>query len=539
MTRKLSGQPGSRRPSFVKVLAVAAVFAASIVAAPAANATGGLTTQDLTGTITAADLANTLVGSGVTVSNVAYTGANNAAGTFSGGGTGDGSIIGFDRGVILSSGSIANVVGPNQFNNVTTANGQPGDTDLNGLLSSESTQDAAVLSFNFVANASSISFRYVFASDEYNEYANSSFNDVFGFFVNGNTLSADCAKVDGAPVSVNTINGGNPFGTSPSHPELYRNNSLTDPGPATINTEMDGLTTVLLCQAPVVANETNTMKLAIADVGDQAYDSNVFIEAGSLTTVPPVGTPTNVNAFPSKGSAIITWTPPEPDANAPIDSFDVTCTATGNSDDSVTVNVAGTESSAQVGGLTNGTEYTCAVRARSGDAVGDYSDPSAPFTPSDMSVAQFVDPIAGGKVNLTPKQDSLGTSGRFVIPPQTSTSSALAVTGGDPVIVFASLFGTPGEEDVTCGGNTCIGQGIEWSISDPNAIGIMKIVFIESPSLTHGASPKFANVYKDDVLLPNCAESVKIMCVNDRDLLRDGGWRIKIRVNGADPRGRV
>ena len=80
--------------------------------------------------------------------------------------------------------------------------------------------------------------------------------------MNGSTVAADCATIDGQPVSVNTINGGNPIGTDASHPELFRNNS-TDPGPPAIDTEMDGLTTVLLCQAPVVANEPNTMKLAI------------------------------------------------------------------------------------------------------------------------------------------------------------------------------------------------------------------------------------------------------------------------------------
>lgn len=537
MTRKRPGRPGSTHRSFVKVAAVAAVFAASVVAAPAAGATTGLATQSLSDSLTPTILATTLVGTGVTISNVQYTGANGAAGTFSGGGTGDGSTIGFDQGVVLSSGSIANVVGPNSHSAVTTQNGQPGDAALDGLLTNQSTQDAAALSFDFTANASSISFRYVFASDEYNEYVNSGFNDVFGFFVNGNTLSADCATVDGQPVSIDRINGGNPFGTNASHPELFRNNS-TDLGlPTPINTEMDGLTTVLLCQAPVVANETNTMKLAIADVNDENLDSNVFIEAGSLTTIPPVGTPTNVIGNPSNGSAIVTWTPPEPDVNAPIDSFDVTCTATGNPDNSVTVNVAGTESAAQVGGLANGTEYTCSVRAHSGDSVGDYSDPSAPFMPSDGSVAQFLDPNVGGTVNLTPGQDSLGTSGQFVIPPQSPGSLALA--GSDPVIVIASLFGIPGQVDVTCGLNPCVGQGIEWSISDPNAIGIMKVIFIESPSLTHGAKVKKVGVYKDDVRLPNCERQIKIMCVANRDRTTVGGWRITIKVNGQDPRGRV
>lgn len=536
MIRKHPGF-GSAHPSFVKVAAVAAVFVSSVVAAPAAHATDPLVTQDLT-TLTAPDLANMLVGSGVTsISNVSYTGANNAAGEFSGGGTGSGATIGFDQGVVLSTGSVSNVVGPNQSDSITTNNAGSGDADLEGLLSGQTTQDAAALSFNFVANASSISFQYVFASDEYNEYANTQYNDVFGFFVNGSDLGADCATVDGQPVSVDTINGGNPFGTNASHPELYRNNSLT-PGPATIDTEMDGLTTVLLCQAPVLANQTNTMKLAIADVTDGSYDSNVFIEAGSLTTATPVGTPTNVVGNPSNGSAIVTWTPPEANSNAPIDSFEVHCTATANSDDSVTVSVAGTESAAQVNGLTNGTAYTCEVRAHSGDATGDFSDPSAPFTPSDASVAQFIDPNVGGTVNLKPMESSLGTSGQIIVPPG-STSSALAASGDGPLIVIASLFGTPGQVDVTCGGNPCVGQGIEWSISDPGAIDSMRVVFVEAPSLTHGAKVKTASVYKDGVLLPNCKKKITIMCVGDRDNTHGGGWRITVRVDGNDPKGRV
>lgn len=65
------------------------------------------------------DLANTLVGAGVTVSNVVYTGADVASGTF-GGGSG---IIGFDDGLILTSGAAANVIGPNLDGGITGING--------------------------------------------------------------------------------------------------------------------------------------------------------------------------------------------------------------------------------------------------------------------------------------------------------------------------------------------------------------------------------------------------------------------------------
>ena len=278
-----TGSSRLRRPVFT-IVATTAILTGMLIAAPAASA--AVLTQSLGVDLTATQLAGALVGSGVTVSNAVFTGANTAGGTFSGGGTGAGAIIGFDQGVILSSGAIGNVVGPNVTDNdASTNNGQLGDTSLDALLpAGQSSQDAAVLTFNFVPDASSVSFKYVFSSDEYNEFVGEGFNDVFAFFVNG----TNCATVGGQPVSVDTINGGKPFGTGASNPSLFRNNSPSDPGPATIDTRMDGLTTVLTCTAPVTPNQTNTMKLAIADVGDGFYDSNVFIEAGSLTTEPPV-----------------------------------------------------------------------------------------------------------------------------------------------------------------------------------------------------------------------------------------------------------
>src|SRR4026209_2679698 len=79
----------------------------------------GLVVSDLNHGITPTDLVNALVGSGVTISNVSFTGNARAAGIFSGGTT----ILGFDSGIVLGSGSVqtlpedvpcsAGVEGPN------------------------------------------------------------------------------------------------------------------------------------------------------------------------------------------------------------------------------------------------------------------------------------------------------------------------------------------------------------------------------------------------------------------------------------------
>lgn len=237
-----------------------------------------LTTQDLSEGLAPAYLARVLTGSGIEVSNVSYTGARTAAGMFSGGSE----IIGFESGIVLGTGRISAVRGPNEVVDATTENGTPGDSLLDLISGSGNpTEDAAVLSFDFVPHGSNVTFEYVFASEEYNDYVNTGYSDVFAFYVNGK----NCAVVGtpAVPVSINTINNGNPFGIPPvSHPELYRNNDIDSNGGATIATEMDGLTTVLTCTAPVRPGVKNHMRLAIADAGDQAYDSNVFLRARSL-----------------------------------------------------------------------------------------------------------------------------------------------------------------------------------------------------------------------------------------------------------------
>ncbi|MFQ6009146.1 MAG: choice-of-anchor L domain-containing protein, partial [Candidatus Zixiibacteriota bacterium] len=211
-------------------------------------------------------------------------------------------IIGFEKGIILSSGSIDSVVGPNTSDNITTVNDMQGDADLDNLIPGYETNDAAVLEFDFECEQIQfISFQYVFASDGYNEYVNSEYNDVFGFFLNGVNIALLPDKV--TPVSINNVNCGNPDNPEdtigPSNCELYRNNDL-DNGGGSINTEMDGLTVVLTATSQVNPG-VNHIKLAIADAGDGIYDSDVLIKGESFVCAEPSESLAVVSVQPQPG----------------------------------------------------------------------------------------------------------------------------------------------------------------------------------------------------------------------------------------------
>ncbi|MCD4725489.1 MAG: choice-of-anchor L domain-containing protein, partial [Bacteroidales bacterium] len=121
-----------------------------------------------------------LVGSGVSVSNVTYQGNNFMRGSFT---NGHATNLGLDDGVTLSSGSVMQIPN-NAVVHASTPYGLSGDPTLNAI-STALTHDASVLEFDFVPTADTLRFRYVFGSEEYPNYVGSSFNDVFGFFVNG------------------------------------------------------------------------------------------------------------------------------------------------------------------------------------------------------------------------------------------------------------------------------------------------------------------------------------------------------------------
>ena len=241
-----------------------------------------LTTNNLNN-LSPDDLVSILVGTGVTVSNIQITPAEGngalAIGSFSGGLSED---IGIESGVILSTGDISQISGPNDSDSTGQGLGTPGDSDLDLILNPDgtdggsSTNDAIVLEFDFIPDNNEFVFEYVFASDEYNEFANSSFNDIFAFLLDGENI----ALIPGTniPVSINNIN-------AEENTNYFRNNDLDDVGVGNLlNTEFDGLTTVLGVRGFVTTGKTHHLKLVIADTGDSAYDSAVFLKAGSLST---------------------------------------------------------------------------------------------------------------------------------------------------------------------------------------------------------------------------------------------------------------
>lgn len=247
--------------------------------------TGEIVTTDLT-EITPEQLGATLAGAGATISNVTYNGDPVAAGTFSGG-----IAAGFpiESGVILSSGNIAQIVGPNNASGAGSGLGTPGDADLGELIGG-TTNDAAVLEFDVVTLTGDLVINYVFASEEYKEYVNSSFNDVFGFFVDGQNI----AFVQGDPNQVVSINSINHL----QNTNLYVDNPQDSP---VANTQFDGFTVLITAVASLSPGVPHHLKLAIADTSDSILDSAVIIQSGGITGgAPSVGlqvSPSNVEAL--------------------------------------------------------------------------------------------------------------------------------------------------------------------------------------------------------------------------------------------------
>lgn len=187
----------------------------------------------------------------------------------------DGSLpLNIGSGLLLTSGDGA----PPESNTSTSygvsfsdgyASGDEVDAQLQAVASAAfsgagSIRDASILTFQIQVsdpNVQSVRFNVVFGSDEYPEYADSTFVDIGAVLVND--------------VNYALFNGesSQPLSVLQTNIDL---DNFNDNQSGALPIEYDGVSKLLTVIAPVQQG-LNTIKIGVADTGDQIYDSGLFI----------------------------------------------------------------------------------------------------------------------------------------------------------------------------------------------------------------------------------------------------------------------
>uniref|UniRef100_UPI0040491450 choice-of-anchor L domain-containing protein n=1 Tax=Flavobacterium sp. TaxID=239 RepID=UPI0040491450 len=202
----------------------------------------------------------------------------------------------FESGMVLRCGNVTQTQGhwggnPNQTPNICSLTG---DADLVAITGINNLNDTSFVKFNFTPLTNSFSFNFIFASNEYGQFQ-CGFADVFAFILTDITtgVSTNLAVIPGTttPVNVLNIKDGNYNGNCPSENieliDTYHIAStvppiIPAPPVAQTNMNMVAYTVPLTASATVIPNNPYSIKLVIGDNLDSAYDSAVFIEAGSF-----------------------------------------------------------------------------------------------------------------------------------------------------------------------------------------------------------------------------------------------------------------
>jgi len=199
-----------------------------------------------------------------------------------------------DKGIILSTGSVFDAIGPNKAKNTGIRTSGYRDDDLQSIATGV-VMDAVVLEFDLIALRDSILFEYIFASEEYPEYVEKGVNDVFGFFIKEKGKRAlrpkNIARLPGvnSAVSIDNVNHRRNeqfFLKSDffhihsaefwkNYPRMMMRSRIF---------EFDGFTKPMKATARLKEGRTYHLKIAIADVGDRYYDSVVMLKAHSMAS---------------------------------------------------------------------------------------------------------------------------------------------------------------------------------------------------------------------------------------------------------------
>ncbi len=245
---------------------------------------------------------NVFIGQGVKVELVKFLGTNNALGVFRNG-LND---LGLDRGIVISTGEVETLANSNNDDATgsSTSNRTVKDEALAEIAGS-ALFDVAVIEIQFRPIDDMIGFNFVFGSEEYPEFVCSPFNDVFAFFIDGpnpaggNYASKNIARIPDPsdptgntftdfPVTINSVNNGqigpDTLGNCQKPGESLDFSTYFNENKLSRTFTLDGFLDVFRASVAVMPCELYTLKLAIGDGFDDAYDSAVFLEAKSFSS---------------------------------------------------------------------------------------------------------------------------------------------------------------------------------------------------------------------------------------------------------------
>ncbi len=371
---------------------------------------------------------NTLIGPGLVTSNITFTGDLQQIGFFNGNGSG----IGLDSGVVMSSGIVTNIQPPNI---PSTTIGGPGDSDVLATAQSvtsnpaagsiTSTHDAAVLEFDFVPNGDIVVFNFVFASEEYLTYVNTQFNDAFGFYLSGPNPAGGNYNVNNLALVPGT---NEPITISTIHPGL-NNQFYIDNQSGTYGHSFNGFTVPIEIRFNVICDSTYHFKFAIADCQDGILDTGVFLDGGSFQSVPvDLILETNVGNGPFGDSVIY--------EGCGVDANFVFTRPSCQSQDSlwVDVTISGT--------ATNGVDY--ATLPDSVLFLPDSTSLTIPFTAFQDGINEGFESVILTVVNILPSGDTIVSVGTIWLYDEPNVSVVAQDTTlfclQDSVEIFAPAF---------------------------------------------------------------------------------------------------
>ena len=201
----------------------------------------------------------------------------------------------FNDGIVLATRGVNTVPGPNGAV-APPAGTWGGDAQLLNYIQGlgidpglTSYNNASKLEFDFIPIDPTITFDFIFASDEYGTFQ-CSYSDAFAFFLTNLStgVTTNLAVVPGVtpvtPIAVTTIrdqayNAGCASVNANQFGQFYGTGGVT---PLAAPIDFNGVTKQMQASSAVIPGQQYHIKMVIADRNDSAFDSAIFLKAGSL-----------------------------------------------------------------------------------------------------------------------------------------------------------------------------------------------------------------------------------------------------------------